>query len=63
MSNRFSRPRLFVAAGALLLLIVAGDLFFLNSKSHRAAVNARASQHFGEALERSGIPSQTGPSM
>jgi hypothetical protein len=63
MSNRFSRPRLFVAAGALLLLIVAGELFFLNSKSHRAAVNARASQHFGEALERSGIPLQTGPSM
>jgi hypothetical protein len=45
------------------LLIVAGELFFLNSKSHRAAVKARASQHFGEALERIGIPSQAGPSM
>ena len=53
---------LLVAAGIILLLLAVGELWFLNSKTHRDAVNRRASERFGEALERAGIRTQAGPS-
>ena len=55
-------PRRLMAIGLLLLLLVVAEIWFLNSKGHRAAVNARASEQFGEALLKTGIGTQAGPS-
>jgi hypothetical protein len=44
--------------GAVLLTIAASEVAFLNSKGHRRAINARASEDFGKALDRIGIPTQ-----
>lgn len=55
-------PRWLIAGGILLLLLVGGELWFLNSKGHRAAVRAHDSEKFGEALLKAGIETQPGPS-
>ena len=51
-----------VTAGFLALLIAGGVMVFLNSKGHKESINKRASERFGEALERAGIRTQAGPS-
>lgn len=62
LSHRLLKPRVLIRIGLLLLLLVGIELWFLNSKGHRAAVNKRSSEKFGEALLRIGIPTQPAPS-
>jgi hypothetical protein len=56
------KSRLIFAALLLILFAAGGTVYFLNAKENPAAVNAPASQSFGEALERAGISSQAEPS-
>jgi len=51
-----------IAVGLLLLGATAAEVWFLQSKGHHATVNSRASEQFGEALERAGIQTQASPS-
>lgn len=61
--GRLGPSRRVQASVVLLVLLSAGGLIcFLNSKGHRDSVNAKASQKFGEALERAGITTQATPS-
>ena len=65
MNPRFLQPPWLITIGVLLfliLLLVAGELWFLSSKDHKADVNSLNSEQFGEALHRSGIETQKGPS-
>ena len=59
----FLRPKPLMVLGAALLTIAAGEAAFLNSKGHRQAINARASEDFGKALDRIGIPTQSEASI
>ena len=61
MRRYFLQPRRMLAWGTLLLLLIVGGLSFLNSKGHQAALNSRASERFGNALELAGIANQPGP--
>jgi len=54
------RQRLSVSAAAALLIL--GFIVHWHSPASRAARNIRASQEFGEALQRAGIQTQPGPS-
>ena len=56
---RWRKPAVVVLS---LCLFAGGVSAFLNSKGHRDAVNHRASELFGQALQKAGIPTQSGPS-
>jgi len=62
LNQRFLKPRVLIRIGLLLLLLVGIELWFLNSKGHKAAVHKRSSEKFGEALQRIGIENQPSPS-
>ncbi|MCX8494483.1 MAG: hypothetical protein ORN23_09700 [Chthoniobacterales bacterium] len=62
MHRHFLKPRALIAIGLLLLGATAAEVRFLRSKGHHATVNSRASEQFGEALERAGIQTQASPS-
>ena len=62
MRHYLLKPGVLIGAGLLLLLLVVGELRFLNSKERRASFNVRSSDQFGEALQRAGIETQPGPS-
>jgi len=47
-----------IVLGLLLLGAAAAEFCFLRSKGHRTVVITRASEQFGEALERAGIQTQ-----
>jgi hypothetical protein len=55
-----SRLKTYVVIPLCLIIVAAGflEILFLQSKGHRAAVNSRATEQFGEALERAGIMTQ-----
>ena len=61
--RRFTTIRMRVGAGILLLLVLGGLLYCqLTSPVQIQKRNNRDSVQFGEALERSGIGTQSGPS-
>lgn len=61
-TRRLLKPGVLIPIGLILLGSVSVEILFLRSKGHRAAVNRRASEQFGEALERAGIMTQQGAS-
>ena len=63
MRHYLLKPGVMIGAGVLLLLLlVAGELWYLNSKTRRSSMNINASGQFGEALGRTGIETQSAPS-
>jgi len=57
-TRRLLKPGVLIPIGLILLGSVSVEILFLRSKGHRAAVNSRASEQFGEALERDGVLTQ-----
>ncbi|MEI6082270.1 MAG: hypothetical protein WCR44_07575 [Verrucomicrobiota bacterium] len=61
MQRHLLKPSVLVALGLLLLGAATAEVWFLRSKGHHNTINARASEQFGEALDRAGIKTQPNP--
>jgi len=58
MKRSLLKPSVLIVLGLLLLGGVTAEICSMRSKGHHTASNKRASEKFGEALERAGIQTQ-----